>query len=86
MRKHESEEEFKRHCELLMERGFISGSLYDDRTKTAIFQFTPEGKELRRHLRKLFDIPTVHPISLTPREVANVVMVIMFTPPPDEVI
>ena len=86
MSREESEREFKALCELLVQRGFVRSSLYDARTKTVAFDFTPAGEELRRHLRRLFDVPAVHPMSLTPGDIASLVMVIMLTPPPGEVL
>ena len=86
MRNDASEEEFKRLGDLLVKRGFVSASCYRDATKTVAFEFTPAGEELRRHLRRLFDVPAVHPMSLTPAEISSLIMVIMLTPPPNEVV
>ncbi len=86
MSREESEREFKTLCDLLVQRGFVRASVYDARNKTVAFDFTPAGEELRRHLRRLFDVPAVHPMSLTPADIASLVMVIMFTPPPNPVV
>ena len=86
MTKQESEAEFKRLAELLVKRGFARVSFYSDTAKVAAFHWTPAGEMLQRHLRQLFDIPKVSPADLTPEQVTDLVMLILFTSPSEPVV
>ena len=80
------EDRFKRLCDTLVERGFAHACLYDDTAQTVRFRFTPAGEQLRQHLRQLFGVPAVPPASLTSQAIADLVMVILFTPPPGPIL
>ena len=77
----ESEQEFKRLAELLVERGFARVCMYEDTPKIASFDWTPAGVALQMHLRQLFDVPNVRPMDLTPEVISKLIMVIMLTKP-----
>lgn len=81
MTREESEKVFKRLADLLVQRGFARAYVYDDTTKTALFQFTAAGHALQQHLWQLFDVPANDPMELKPRQVADLVMLLILSPP-----
>lgn len=86
MTEQESEEQFKRTCDVLVQRGFARSYVYYDRVRGAAFDWTPEGEQLHRSLHRLFDIPNVSPRDLTPSAILDLVTVFVFTSPGYEII
>jgi len=86
MSEQQFENEFHRILNLLAERGFAKRVYYDSARKVAAAEWTEDGVELQRLLRRLFDIPNTRIYDLTDRQIGDLITVMLGTTPADPIV